>query len=435
MVDTRPAQLTRKLLGQFLKDPETIKAFENLSLNSGDFAEVISQIQSAAVLVLSLTDGFTDERVVSSDGEVQLTDGGPGGNFTFGLSNTGVSASSYGGAAQTVQLAINAKGRITLAQAYALNSDNVAEGGNNLYFTQARARNALSSGTGISYNSATGAISVSSKLAAYDGGDTPSAFTLSIVDSVDPAAWRAAIGAGTSSTTGTVTSIDVSGGATGLTFSGGPVTTNGTITMAGTLAVANGGTEATTAAGALANLGAVSTARSIATGAGLVGGGNLTADRTLSLATSGVTAGSYGSATKIPTITLDVYGRATIASENTIPALAAGTYTPTLTPTANVSAATAYACQYLRVGNTVTVSGKLDMTIVANTTNTLITISVPVNSAFAATEQAGGTGYCAAVSGLGGAILAYSTNVVSLNFMSNTTGARTFAFSFIYQIV
>jgi len=45
---------------------------------------------------------------------------------------------------------------------------------------------------------------------------------------------------------GTVTSIDVSGGTTGLTTSGGPITTSGTITLAGTLVVANGGTGATT---------------------------------------------------------------------------------------------------------------------------------------------------------------------------------------------
>jgi hypothetical protein len=44
---------------------------------------------------------------------------------------------------------------------------------------------------------------------------------------------------------GTVTSVDVSGGTTGLTTSGGPVTTSGTITLAGTLAVANGGTGQT----------------------------------------------------------------------------------------------------------------------------------------------------------------------------------------------
>ena len=49
--------------------------------------------------------------------------------------------------------------------------------------------------------------------------------------------------------TGTVTSVDVSGGTTGLTTSGGPVTGSGTITVAGTLAVANGGTGVTTSTG------------------------------------------------------------------------------------------------------------------------------------------------------------------------------------------
>ena len=59
-----------------------------------------------------------------------------------------------------------------------------------------------------------------------------------------------------STAAGSVTSVDASGGTTGLTFSGGPVTTTGTLTLAGTLDVANGGTGATTAAGALTSLGA-----------------------------------------------------------------------------------------------------------------------------------------------------------------------------------
>ena len=46
--------------------------------------------------------------------------------------------------------------------------------------------------------------------------------------------------------TGTVTSVQVSGGTTGLTASGGPITAAGTITLAGTLAVANGGTGTAT---------------------------------------------------------------------------------------------------------------------------------------------------------------------------------------------
>jgi hypothetical protein len=49
---------------------------------------------------------------------------------------------------------------------------------------------------------------------------------------------------------GTVTSVDVSGGTTGLTTSGGPITTSGTITLAGILNIANGGTGSATAAGA-----------------------------------------------------------------------------------------------------------------------------------------------------------------------------------------
>jgi hypothetical protein len=45
--------------------------------------------------------------------------------------------------------------------------------------------------------------------------------------------------------TGTVTSVQVAGGTTGLTYSGGPITASGTITTAGTLVIASGGTGST----------------------------------------------------------------------------------------------------------------------------------------------------------------------------------------------
>ena len=51
-----------------------------------------------------------------------------------------------------------------------------------------------------------------------------------------------------------VSSVNVSGGTTGLTTSGGPIVSSGTITIAGTLNVANGGTGSTTTTGALNNL-------------------------------------------------------------------------------------------------------------------------------------------------------------------------------------
>lgn len=64
---------------------------------------------------------------------------------------------------------------------------------------------------------------------------------------------------------GTVTSISGSGGTTGLTLGGGPITTSGTLTLSGTLAVANGGTGATTAGAALTNLGATTVGGNVVT--------------------------------------------------------------------------------------------------------------------------------------------------------------------------
>ena len=52
---------------------------------------------------------------------------------------------------------------------------------------------------------------------------------------------------GGGSGSGSVTSVDISGGTTGLTFGGGPITDSGTFTMSGVLAVANGGTGTSTA--------------------------------------------------------------------------------------------------------------------------------------------------------------------------------------------
>jgi len=55
--------------------------------------------------------------------------------------------------------------------------------------------------------------------------------------------------ASSASSSATVSSVAVSGGTTGLTTSGGPITTSGTITLAGTLAVTNGGTGVGTLTG------------------------------------------------------------------------------------------------------------------------------------------------------------------------------------------
>jgi hypothetical protein len=73
----------------------------------------------------------------------------------------------------------------------------------------------------------------------------------------------------------------------------------------------------------------VNSTRQILTGTGLTGGGNLTADRTLSLTNTGVTVGSFGSASSIPTFTVDAQGRLTGAGSVALSSLSGGNLTST----------------------------------------------------------------------------------------------------------
>ena len=62
--------------------------------------------------------------------------------------------------------------------------------------------------------------------------------------------------ASSASAAATVSSVNASGGSTGMNFTGGPITTSGTLTMAGTLNVSNGGTGSTSITGLVKGNGA-----------------------------------------------------------------------------------------------------------------------------------------------------------------------------------
>jgi hypothetical protein len=113
--------------------------------------------------------------------------------------------------------------------------------------------------------------------------------------------WSTIAGGGS----GTVTSVDVNGGTTGLTTSGGPVTTSGNITISGTLVAANGGTGVTspgtsgnvlTSTGtgwiSKALTGGTGTVTSITAGTGL-SGGTITTSGTIALVTTLGAVGTY----------------------------------------------------------------------------------------------------------------------------------------------
>jgi hypothetical protein len=102
-------------------------------------------------------------------------------------------------------------------------------------------------------NGTTGGFAVTVKVTGQTGVSVPNGKTMwlynngtDVTNAIDNLPSGATVGGVAISTaSGTVTSVDVSGGTTGLTTSGGPVTGSGTITIAGTLAVANGGTGIT----------------------------------------------------------------------------------------------------------------------------------------------------------------------------------------------
>jgi len=64
--------------------------------------------------------------------------------------------------------------------------------------------------------------------------------------------------------------------------------------------------------------GTVPTSRTITAGTGLTGGGDLSANRTLAIATTGVSATTYGSASSVPVIAVNTQGQITSATNTTI---------------------------------------------------------------------------------------------------------------------
>ena len=111
-------------------------------------------------------------------------------------------------------------------------------------------------------------------------------------------------GAGGGGGSGTVSSVALSGGTTGLTVTGSPITTAGTITLAGTLAVANGGTGTATPA--------------------IVAGTNITVTGTWPNQTINGSAGGSGTVTSASVVSANGFA-GTVATATTTPAITIST--------------------------------------------------------------------------------------------------------------
>ena len=259
---------------------------------------------------------------------------------------TGVVGGTYGNATNVGQFTVNAAGQVTFAQNIPITG---AAGGSVTSVNVSGGTTGLSASGGPI--TVAGTITLGGTLALTNGGTGATTQSGAQANLLPAQATHAnqflkTDGAGVLSWGVTVSSVDVSGGTTGLTFSGGPVTSSGTITMAGTLALANGGTGATDQAGAQANLlpaqagnagkvlstdgaGVINwitacsgTVTSVTTGTGLTGG-TITSSGTIALADTAVAPASY----TYSSITVDAQGRLTSASSGTSPvtSITAGT--------------------------------------------------------------------------------------------------------------
>lgn len=110
-----------------------------------------------------------------------------------------------------------------------------------------------------------------------------------------------------------------------------------------------------------------------------------------------------------------------------------GTYTPTLTGTANVDATTAFQCMYTRTGDVVTVEGQMNIDPTSSATATTVGISLPISSTFSNDYECSGLINSTATYGF---IYAdTSNNRAELRFISASDVNRAHRFSFSYRVL
>ena len=377
---------------------------------------------------------------------------------TISLPTTGVSAATYGSTTAVPVIAVDTYGRITSASNTTITPSNIGAASASTTIT---AGTGLSGGGDLSANRTLALASVSgyailsntSNVSAVPTGNSLSSILDAVIGSAQGSLifrsgtqWTA-LSPGVSgqllktggasanpswatvSGAGTVTSVDASGGSTGLTFSGGPITVLGTLTLGGTLGVANGGTAlGTTPANGQLLIGN-GTGYALAT---LTAGSNITITNSaggISIASSGVSTFSAGTTGFTPSTATN--GAVTLAGTLNV---ANGGTGLTVTPTngqIDIGNSTGFTRSTITAGTGITITNGAGSISIANagvtsfsagttgfTPSTTTTGVVTLAGTLATTN--GGTGLTSFTSG--GAVYATSTSALTTGTLPVTSG-------------
>jgi hypothetical protein len=116
---------------------------------------------------------------------------------------------------------------------------------------------------------------------------------------------------------------------------------------------------------------------------------------------------------------------------------ASGVYTPVASNTSNLDAGpTMLEAQYLRVGNTVSVSGRFSADPTLTATSTSFEITLPVASNLGAVADLAGVAFCGSIAGLGGEVVGVVANdTAQIIWVTRDINSNSWSYIFNYQVI